>query len=193
MLTKLGKAILPSAIGTGYFIVQMAGDGLKKVIAVGKTLRTDLSSYNGIGGIKYMNPALMSNPQNRFNSAMNSGGHVLFGSGTTSPTENDTDIESLITGITASVSNTTSPAIGFSDGKVYRYLDYTITNNNSSEITVSEVAIYASVLVGQNIGDTLETGLAKMGVILFSRSVLTNPVRIAAGEAGIVRVKFEYN
>ena len=171
----------------------MGGGDLNKVIVLGKTLRTSLSSYNGISRVIFATPGLMRNPNYRFTSYSDDG-QVLFGSGSTPPTENDTDIESLITGITANYSSRTNPPVLVDGEKVYRYIDYTITNNNSSSITIREVCIYFVVLAGGSaIGDTIVAQSSNYGNILFSRSLLDNPVTIAPGESGIVRVKFALN
>lgn len=195
MLTKLGKALLATFLsgavssGTAFFLT-MGGYDLNKVVVLGKTLRTSLSSYNGIGRVVYSSPGIMRNPGNRFTS-YSTDGQVLFGSGSTLPTENDTDVESLITGITASYSSLTNPPVLVEGEKVYRYIDYTITNNNSNSITIREVCFYLVVVAGGSaIGDTIVAQSSNYGTILFSRSLLDNPVTIAAGESGIVRVKF---
>lgn len=198
MLTKLGKALLPLFLsgtvtsGNAFFLT-MGGLDLNKVVVLGKTLRTSLSSYNGISAPIDSSHGLMKNPDRRFTSYSDIG-NVLFGSGSTPPTENDTDVESLITGITASYSSRTNPPVLVDGEKVYRYLDYTITNNGSSSITIREVCFYLVVLAGGSaIGDTISRQSSNYGNILFSRSLLDNPVTIAAGESGIVRVKFELN
>lgn len=192
MLTKLGKALLPSKFNSSFFYVSLTSSAnSNRVRVLGKTLRTSLSSVNGIVGIYGdLSPDLMSNPSSRFNSYSTSG-QVLFGSGDTPPTENDTDVEALLTNITASHSSPGTPVVYFDGENVYTCIDYTIQNNNSSSITVKEVCFYAIVLAGGTaIGDTVTDAAANRGTILIARSLVDNPVTIAAGQSGIVRVKF---
>ena len=191
MLTKLGKALLASKLTSGQWYVTMMPSSFNLVRVLGKTLRTSLSSVNGIAGITgSLNADLMSSPSDRFNSYP-SGGMVLFGSGDTTPTENETDIEELITGISATHGSTYSPGTYFDGEQVYLYIDYTVQNNNSSAITVKEVCFYTVVLAGGSaIGDTIPNTVNNQGTILIARSLIDNPVTIAAGQSGIVRVKF---
>lgn len=191
MLTKLGKALLPTALTNNYFYLTIDPN---RVIVLGKALASKFSSYNGLGRIVMTPSADYMNPPSGRTSGYPSSGSVLFGSGTTPPTENDTDVESLISNISVSHSSASTPGFGFDSEKAYLYIDYTIANNNSSSITVSEVCLYFVVLVGGNaIGDQLSTSTSNWGTVLFSRSLVDNPVTIAAGESGIVRVKFELN
>lgn len=192
MLTKLGKALLASKLSPdAWYITMTISSTNNRVRVLGKTLRTSLSSVNGIVGISTgLNADLMSTPSSRFTSYP-SGGMVLFGSGDTAPTENDTDVEELLTNISATHTSAYSPGVEFDGEQVYLYIDYTVQNNNSSPITVKEVCHYAVVLAGGNaIGDVVQSTGSNYGTVLISRSLVDNPVTIAAGQSGIVRVKF---
>lgn len=191
MLTKSGKALLATTLTTPMWYISMMSSSFNRVRVLGKTLRTSLSSANGIVGITTsLSPDLMSSPATRFDS-YSSSGMVLFGSGDTPPTENDTDIEELITNISASHTSQYSPGTEFDGEQVYLYIDYTIQNNNSSAITVKEVCFYAQVRAGGSaIGDTVSTSVTNLAMVLIARSLIDNPVTIAAGQSGIVRVKF---
>lgn len=194
MLTKLGKSVLASKIAPdAWYITMTVSSTNNRVRVLGKTLRTSLSSVNGIVGIvSSLSSDLMSSPANRISSyASTNGGMVLFGSGDTPPTENDTDIEELLTNISATHTSAYSPGVEFDGEQVYLYIDYTVQNNNSSPITVKEVCHYAVVLAGGNaIGDVVQNSYSNYGTILIARSLIDNPVTIAAGQSGIVRVKF---
>lgn len=106
-----------------------------------------------------------------------------FGTGDAAATENDYDLESRITsGIN----------VVKSDGSVYDaknntveyYLQYTITNTGSEDITIKEIGIFQTVYTDTTSGGT---STSRQRPILTDRTVLETPLTIAAGEPGILR------
>lgn len=108
---------------------------------------------------------------------------IMFGTGTTPATLTDYKLESQITsGISAAYSGNASVD---SDGNLHKSAFYTITNTSSDDITISEIG-YAERLSGSStIGDS---GISSTSIsCLFDRTLLTNPITIPAGEAGVIK------
>lgn len=102
---------------------------------------------------------------------------VIFGTGTTPPTFNDYRLSgTIISGITTTVSTTNIAAI---ENGVTLTTVYTITNNNSTAITIGEIG-----LVGKPYTNTTSTDEAYKA--LFERTVLDTPITIESGAVGRV-------
>jgi hypothetical protein len=100
---------------------------------------------------------------------------VVFGSGTTAPTENDIDLETSDTASTGA--KIAASVIGASNyienGKYYSTVSYTIKNNTNADITIAEIGMYQP--------STSSNDNTKKP-ILIDRTVLDEPVTIPAGE-----------
>lgn len=116
-------------------------------------------------------------------------GGVAFGSGTTAPTEDDYDLESMITTITATATN---PAfrIDPETNDYCMYIDYVISNNTENDITISEIGRFGLFRYADTIGGGVTGSKAQA---LLDRVVLENPVVIPSGDAGTVRYELVLN
>ena len=114
---------------------------------------------------------------------LGSNGGVVFGTGNTHPTIDDTTLSgNLISGFSYSKSVTTERG---ADGVTFTAL-YTVTNNNAEAITISEVAIIANLTQQNTSTDTKFKALVE-------RTVLDTPVTIPAGGIGQVVYTITFN
>lgn len=109
---------------------------------------------------------------------------IVFGSGTSAPIENDYKIETVITGITGTVSYIR----GFEDGDPYVKFQIVVTNNNASDIIVSEVALNQSIRTVATQGGT---GSAATSVVCIDRTLLSQAITIPAGGQKIIDYKLK--
>ena len=131
---------------------------------------------------------IMLNEDNRYapsiykvRTALDSGGGVIFGTGNTIPTIDDTTLSgNLVSGFIYS-SNVNAKHV---EGGVTLTALYTVTNNNAEAITISEVALIAN-LYNNN------TQAQYKG--LLDRTVLDTPVIIPAGGVGQVKYTITLN
>lgn len=108
-------------------------------------------------------------------------GGISVGTGSTSPTENDYNLESTITsGLSGSI--TTSQSLDASNNPQVTFL-VALTNTSSGSITVSEIGYKQRLGTSSTQGSTSST----QGVFLFDRTVLTTPLTIPAGESGVIK------
>lgn len=118
---------------------------------------------------------------------------VAFGTGTTAPTENDYTIESIISsGLTLSSTPSKQYYFDSENDKYYVYYDFTLANNTESDISISEVCLFATIYPGDTKGVTPSTSVYNNFSILIDRTVLETPIVIPAGESGVVRYSMEY-
>jgi hypothetical protein len=106
------------------------------------------------------------------------------GTGATAESENDYELESMITaGLSASV--VTNPHLDEDDYPSVDF-DLTITNVSSETITIAEIGMK------QPLSSTTELDGTAFGnrVFLIDRTVLEHPVSIPAGEYAIIRYTF---
>lgn len=146
------------------------------------------------GNTKYFTPYTSGGSNISFiNSAINSATYgIAVGSGDTAATENDYTLESPFTsGITGSISPAGTCALRYnSDTDSYSYyIDITVTNMGSESITIREIGKYGNHYYSDTKGTNAASNSAKTAV-LFDRTVLENPVTIAAGEAAVIRYEF---
>ena len=115
---------------------------------------------------------------------LGSNGGVVFGTGNTHPTIDDTTLSgNLISGFAYSKSVTTERG---DDGVTFTAL-YTVTNNNAEAITISEVAIIANLAKNNTSPEARFKALVE-------RTVLDTPVTIPAGGIGqvVYTITFKY-
>lgn len=110
-------------------------------------------------------------------------GTVCFGNGSVPPSAEDYKLSGdIITGLTFSTSVVATPE----DDGVTLTATYTVTNSNSQEITISEVAMFGTTYSSN--------GYADSNFIMLDRTVLDDPVTIPAGGFGqvVYTVKMNY-
>ena len=114
---------------------------------------------------------------------LNGKGGVVFGTGNTPPTIDDTTLSgNLISGFSYTKSVTTERG---DNGVTFTAL-YTVTNNNAEAITISEVAIIANLSQSNTSPDATYKALV-------DRTVLDTPVTIPAGGVGQVVYTITFN
>lgn len=116
---------------------------------------------------------------------LNAGNHgFCVGSGATAESENDYELENMITaGLSASV--VTNPHLDEDDYPSVDF-DLTITNISSDTITIAEIGMKQSLSSTTALGGTSFSNR----VFLIDRTVLEHPVSIPAGEYAIIRYTF---
>lgn len=106
---------------------------------------------------------------------------LCIGSGTTAATEDDYDLAAQI--MSGFSSSTVANASLDNDGNPTVTFDLTITNTGSSAITVAEVGMKQMLYT-----TTAENGTSfSTRLFLLDRTVLSEPVTIAAGEYAVIR------
>lgn len=109
---------------------------------------------------------------------------IVFGTGTTPPTVNDTTLSGdVITGINITCL-TGSKKITANEKGVTVTNVYTIFNNNSNAITVGEIAWFGSAY-------TTSSGLND--AVMFDRSVLPEPVTIPVGATALIEYTIDFS
>lgn len=120
---------------------------------------------------------------------------VKFGTGTTLPTENDAGLASQITnGI--SFSNSGFPVFtneyDLTNNIVRQCFTYSITNTSGSEITITEIALFAVFQTSDSKEvSSISYSDERLGCI--DHTLLETPVVIPAGETGAVKYTFVYD
>ena len=119
-----------------------------------------------------------------FNGYHNSTPGWRFGTGTTPPTENDYQMESLInSGITLSNSTATLKL----ENSVYKVLRvFNIKNTSNASLTISEIGY-----IGKQYGSAQQKASASEIGVLYFRDVFTSPIVIAAGETVSINIYIE--
>lgn len=110
---------------------------------------------------------------------------ISVGSGTSTPLDTDYQLESHISSdISLTLTNT---VLGCDEyGSPYVQYNLTVTNTGSSEITISEVG-YKQILPCVYKA-TLTTNIKTL-FFLLDRTVLSTPLTLAAGDAGVIQYK----
>ena len=185
MLTSWGKKVL-STIRATNIIPHVTVNAQDKANITAKTIANNT---------KYINPtpataaswALAASALVETGNSSTIG--VVFGSGNSAESESSYMLDNLITGITAA---TPTIVTAYDDlhGKYIARLDYAISNDTGSEITIKEVGILVRFNTASTLGDTTST-TAKAS-FLIDRTLLATPVTIASGGAGVVRYEFVY-
>lgn len=104
---------------------------------------------------------------------------IVLGTGTTEPTEDDYRLENIITsGLTGSFTTNS----GVEDGSPYGDINLTLQNTSNAAITITEIGIIRSYNDATSFGAT--SGSSHR--YLMDRTVLAEPVTIAAGATAII-------
>lgn len=137
---------------------------------------TDGTIYYGYGGIpQFPGSSISSIPL--ATSATGSG--IVLGSGTTPATENDYRVESVVSGVTGSV----IAIQGIDDNKPYLNMSVTVTNNGSTDKTISEICYQQYVSVTATQGGTSSNAPYPM---LIDRTVFSTPVTIPPNSSVLI-------
>lgn len=117
-------------------------------------------------------------------------GCVAVGSDDTPATENDYTLGNVITGLSASKSEST--VIDETNEKYVYRIQYTISNNTGSDVTIKEIGYFVGIQAASTKGDTPSSGWQNRKTFLTERTVLDTPLVIPNGEASILRYEFAY-
>ena len=172
MITKNFKAILAS-------VLQSLGSvsGYKAVVPVKKT--------NGDSG--YTPPYFTSEYPNTVGtsvqfSASNSGIHV--GTGDTAPTEDDYNLESMVTsGLSASSPAATRDADN--DGNPFVEFLFTLTNTTGSDIVIKEIGYFQKIIFNTTYKSTSSSDTT----VMLDRTVLSTPVTVPANDSAAIKYR----
>ena len=171
----------------------MINRNLKNLLSMG--LQSAAGTYgcmpiNGVDGRTYYHPGQFAFPSSRTAATTLSAtaAGISVGKGATAATEDDLNLENTITsGINLTLTET---VLGCDEpGQPWVQYKITVTNTGSEEITVTEVGYKQTVKgtrwpKGTSAGDV---------VCLIDRTVLSTPVTIAAGDAGVILYKLRTN
>lgn len=179
MLTRLGKVMMAMQMATNSPAPPLYNDNMTHGLCEFKDTRGNTRvPIPKFGYITY---------QLRTNLTDGNGG-VAFGTGTTPATEEDYTLENIIT---SGISMVASGPTTYYDETTHKYgsrVDFTISNNGTDPITISEMCIYRNYNYSSTIGGTS----AGSSQFMIDRSVLANPVTIPGGEAGVIRYECVY-
>ncbi len=184
MLTKFGKVLVshfaPPVTNSYQCVPGVDTSYLNRAI-------NEVKSY--MGNTFYVVPCTTTSSVSFSGSAVTetTGSCVVVGSGDTPATEDDYCLESQLTGLTATNSNSVQY-----DAENFRFIqrvEYTISNNGSTDVTIKEIGRVCSCNTAATKGATT-TSSAKC--FLVDRTVLEAPVVVPAGESSIVRYEFVF-
>lgn len=108
---------------------------------------------------------------------------VSFGSGLTTPTEEDYRLENFLTGVTYTVGSINET---YGDTQDVFSNTFMITNKNAESITVSEAGIFAPAPYSSS-------GSSNVYYTMLNRIVFDTPVTIPAGESATVKYDIVVN
>ena len=160
---------------------------------IGKAVRTfkdwsgatkDPTANNGYIASSYASPSVLYSAMNQLGTKISNdmGSGVVFGTGDVEPTADDYTISgNVVSEISATVNRTYEDA----DNALRITSVFTITNNNSSEVTIKEAALFIEA-----VWYTTSSQRAKM---MIARMLLESPVTIPAGGVGQVTVSVDVN
>lgn len=184
MLTKWGKAYVSIPYLTGSYVPAIPFASYSTDFY--KHGAVEHKNYNGDD--KFFAPWFASSSYNFITSAIgNSTAGIAVGSGDTPASEDDYNLESIITGLSAT--NTTGGSYDSENNKFIMYSDYTISNNTGEAVVIKEIGRFATAYTSSTKGGTASSNATS---VLVDRTVLDEPVTIPDGEAGVVRYSFEY-
>lgn len=117
---------------------------------------------------------------------------IAVGTDDHTESENDYSLGSHITsGISLSGTLSIQRIFDASNDIYGAYYDYPISNNTDSPITIREIGVFSSFYTAVNKGDKI-TRYDAQKTIMIDRTVLPEPITIPAGEARVIRYKFNY-
>lgn len=114
------------------------------------------------------------------------------GSGDTPATDEDYNVETLITDLALSTTPVVQSNYDSTTGKYSVYVELSLSNSTASDIVVKEIARFAAVYASSELGGTLSSSNPNKRSIMVDRTVLDTPVTIPAGQSGLIRYSFVY-
>ena len=105
---------------------------------------------------------------------------IKFGSGTTPATEDDYNLETEISGITG----TSTETIKNDNGSIKREFLLTLTNGNDSSVTINEIGLFSSM---NGYTSATSTSSPSSKDIMIERTVFETPVVIEAGGNAVIK------
>lgn len=145
-----------------------------------------------IGPLYYTQPSYSAITGALVTTGSSSSVGVAFGSDSTAATENDYTLGSQVTGLSI---GTNPSVVTYFDSTNFKYiarLDYTLSNDTGSDITISEVGFFMRFATATTRGANASTTAANRHCIMIDRTVLDTPVTIPNGTAATVRYEFAY-
>lgn len=190
MLTSWGKKVVACARnGSYYYIPSVSATTTSKAYIEAKTL----------GGVTvYISPIVQSGGvYNPITSAIVASGSsasvgVAFGSDGTTATENDYKLGSQITGISVPTTPTVETVFDDVNHLYIARLDYAVSNNTGSDITIREIGVFSRFNSTTTRGNAASSSASTRYSIMMDRTVLDSPVTIPNGTAATVRYEFAY-
>lgn len=187
MLTKFGRIVnafiqedrfLPWLNNANYAHIET-----KNVL--GNTVYTTPYYYDGFT----RNWLLISTDVNTDYTGNQTGGFAL-GSGTTPATEDDYTMENQILGLTlSSTISSTSYEYDSENDCIVFYKDATVSNNTGSDVVISEIGLFRTYSSSPTKGASSNLTQQRF---MTAHTILDEPVTIANGEAGVIRIKGVY-
>lgn len=170
MLTKAAKQglklypIFPNTYGASYGSAKFPSEPVRNI--------NNQEVY-----VVYMTGNFFSNGMGPITTSATGHG-VHFGSGTTTPTENDYLLTNSLTSGYSAALNYTEMGLD-QQNKPYALARYTITNNSSANITIAEIGMISNSFV---VADNSSTTNVHGTDFLIDHTLLDTPVTIAPGE-----------
>lgn len=111
---------------------------------------------------------------------------VYFGSGSTPATKSDHKLESPITS-GLSITNPGGASVDENNGRYTYILPFVVKNTSENEINIWEIGVFGEATYYKS------SGSYYIQNVLFERTVLTEPITIAPGEAKLVTYYLAFN
>lgn len=183
MFNKLGASLIKNVVGTTtYPIPSFVASSIPNAIFPAKS----------VAGTSYYVPGSVISSggfSNEFRTSITETGNagIAVGSGNTAATENDYNLETLITTLTGTVNVT----YGYDSTNLRNSVQValTLTNNTEAAITVKEVGRFVKCYTTSTQGGSA-SGSSKL--FLVQRDVLETPLEIAAGASAVLRIDYIY-
>ena len=191
MLTKLGKACI------GMNRISTGSQSFLGFATATFTNKCSKKAKDQTGTEKYLSMVPYSSSFSPRVEPMGINPGVYFGSGNTAPTEDDYTLENVIT---SGISVTLSPTSGLYGDYFYDaesnsevgYISYTITNNGSSSVSISEIGHFCVFQTGSDYGEDAPSSATYRKLFLIDRTVLNAPLVIAPGSSAVLRYEIVF-
>lgn len=115
---------------------------------------------------------------------------VYFGSGSTPATKADYQLENPITSGLSITNPSDLVWQNDSDGKYAAIADFLVRNTTEAEVNIYEIGVFVPVTTSSGSAANLQI---PVNYVLMERTVLSEPVTIAPGEAKLVTYKITFN
>lgn len=179
MLTKIGREIWLANAGSG---VIPAMNYSSKGYIPWRTIDSSTIKYFGCISRDHSFSRRVDAINNRY------GYGIALGNGTTPVTDDDYTMESLVTAgsIVFQSAATEYDAV---TNRPYGYVNMTITNNTSDDLTINELGLFITSRASSELGGGIDA--YNDYTVMVDHTILDAPVVIAPNEVGIVQYRFE--